>query len=237
MPQTEFERVAKGLRSNRFDAFREAARAAVSLGPDGDRLLAEAAAIPGWRGVYATAALGESRGPFGEATLRELIAKRGPGTSDVRSAALLALAKRAKSAASDILASAADDKDASVRDYALTGLAAVGDARAWEAVLTRLNKMLSRTRKSQEEPSTVVLATIYLARHAVDDYPRLRRIAQALHKNWDRLQVKERAWLEQYWPAVHPALDEEQALLPPRSAEAMLEYVLRDPLFSGTALV
>jgi hypothetical protein len=236
MPQTELERVTKGLRSSRFDTFREAARAAVTLGSDGDQLLAEATAIPGWRGLYATAALGQSRGPSGEPALRELIAKRGPGTSDVRSAALLALAKRTGSAASDVLADAVDDKDASVRDYAVTALAAVGDATAWDTVLARLNTTLGRPRKRQDQLSTVVLATIYLARHAVEDHARLGRVAETLRKHWDRLDDQERAWLEQYWPAVHPGL-EGQPLLSRPSAEAMLEYILRDPLFSGTALV
>lgn len=236
MPPAGLEQLAKRLRSNRFDTFREAANQAVTVGADGDALLAEATALPGWRGLYATAALGESVGPFGEPTLRNLISTSGPKTSDLRSAALLALAKRAGSAASDTLLEAVNDKDASVRNYAILCLAAVGDVRAWDAVLSRLNTMLSRQRQRRGHPSTATLATTYLARHAVDDDDRLQRVAQVLRNRWDRLFEEERAWVETYWPAAHPYL-ETAALLSHESAEAMHQEVLRDPLFAGTALL
>jgi hypothetical protein len=240
MPPTELEQLAKRFRSNRFDTFREAANHAVTIGADGDRLLAEATALSGWRGLYATAALGESAGPFGEEALRDLISKRGPKTSDLRSAALLALAKRSGSAASEVLSQTVNDKDASAREYAILCLAAVGDARAWDAVLSRLNTMLGRQRQRQRQrrgdPSTATLATTYLARHAVDDDDRLQRVAELLRKHWDRLDEAERAWVETYWPAAHPHL-EQAPLLPREAAEAMHQEVLRDPLFAGTALL
>lgn len=237
MSPADAEEVAKGLRSNRMETFQSAARTAVSLDPDGDRLLAEATALPGWRGVYAAAALGESRGPVGEQALRALIAHRGPRTSDLRSAATLALAKRSGTAASDVLAEVLDDKDSSVRNYALICLAAVGDSRAWEAALVRLNSMLSRQPMREGEPSSTVMAVIYLARHAVDDEARLRRVVETLHKHWRRIGDEDRAWIETYWPGAHPGLDQQQPLLSRQSAEAMLQYILSDPLFSATALL
>ena len=121
-------------------------RAAVRLGPDGDRLLSALGAPMGWRGVYVCAALGDVRGPHGAAVLRQVVDGRGSGTSDRRCAALLALAKRGEGSAVEVLVDALGDRDAAVREYALIGLAAVGDDRAWEPVRARLEAVLARRR-------------------------------------------------------------------------------------------
>src|SRR6476661_11020653 len=122
--------VEDGLRSANTQRFEAAVQVAVRLGAQGDQLLAALSDLRGWRAIHRAAALGDVVGPSGGQALRRIIATPGPGTSDQRCAALLALAKREKAQASDALSAVVDDRDAGVRQYALLGLAAVGDERA-----------------------------------------------------------------------------------------------------------
>lgn len=184
-----------------------AVRAAAELAAEGDRLLAGLEDLRGWRAVYVTAALGDVQGPHGASVLRRTARTRGPGTSDLRCAALLALAKREKAAASDALAEAVDDGDAAVRRYAVLGLAAVGDGRAWDAVLARLKAMLTRTRKTEEgtDLSPVVVAVIYLLRQAAQVDGRAQEVMVLLRKHWSRLTKREQGWFATHCPALPPA--------------------------------
>lgn len=143
------EEVRAGLSSSRAERFEDAVRAAVDMGENGDRLLADVDSLTGWRRVYVIAALGDVRGPAGGAALRRATSTSGPGTSDLRCAATLALAKRDEPGATQTLADLVNDRDHTVRDYALLGLAAIGDASAYDIVLTRVTAMLARRRTSE----------------------------------------------------------------------------------------
>lgn len=226
---TTVDDVAAGLRSTRTATFERAVAAAVGLGADGDCLLAGLDDLRGWRAVTVTAALGDVDGPHGGQVLRRRVAARGPGTSDVRCAALLALTKRREDGVDTVLADALDDPDHAVREYALIGLAAVGDDRCWDDVLRRLSATLSRTRTTVrgDDLSPVVTALAYLLRHAHDDRARVEVVAGLLRRRLDRLDEGDRQWLDAHWPAVTSGA---ASALP--DTTAMHESVLRDPLLS-----
>lgn len=228
---TTVDEVAAGLRSARTATFERAVAAAVGLGADGDRLLAGLDDLRGWRAVTVTAALGDVDGPHGGQVLRRRVAARGPGTSDVRCAALLALTKRREDGVDTVLADALDDPDRVVREYALIGLAAVGDDRCWDDVLRRLSATLSRTRTTVrgDDLSPVVTAVIYLLRHARHDPARADVVASLLRRRLNRLDESERRWLDAHWPAFSAG-----TAPPLPDTTAMHESVLRDPLLSRT---
>jgi hypothetical protein len=211
-------------------------RAAVELGAVGDALLADVENLRGGRALDVTVALGDVDGPRGGAVLRQAIAARGGGTSHLRCAALLALAKREGMAASETLSEAVDDADAAVRDYAVMGLAAVGDGRAWDAVHARLTAMLARQRTRDGEPSAVVLAVVYLLRHVADDRGRAVAVVSLLQRRWDRLFDGERRWFAEHWPAVDPGAvtTDEPELSDPA---ALQRWLLDNPLFAKPALL
>ncbi len=227
--------VEAGLRSGKTATFEAAVQAAVKLGAEGDRLLAGLEGLRGWRALYVTAALGDVVGPRGGDVLRRTIASRGPRTSDLRCSALLALAKREIEGASETLSEAVSDADAAVREYALLGLAAVGDGRAWDAVNARLTAMLARQRARDSEPSNVVLAVVYLLRHVADDRARAAAVVSLLQWRWNRLFDAEQRWLAEHWPAVLPssgATDEPELPDP----AALQRWLLDHPLFAKPAL-
>jgi hypothetical protein len=232
------EDVAAGLRSSRSATFEAAVRAAVDLGADGDRLLAGLDDLRGWRAVYVMAALGDVDGPWGAAVLRRTIALRGRGTADLRCAALLALAKREKGAASESLAEMVDDADAAVRRYAVMGLAAVGDARAWDAVFARLTATLGRTRTTEEgsDLSPVVLAVVYLLRHVGASDGRAESVVSLLRRRWLRLTERERRWFGQHRPAAATGAGTGGVPALPDPA-ALQRWLLDHPLFSRPAVV
>jgi hypothetical protein len=230
--------IESGLRSSRTATFEAAVRAAVELGGEGDRLLAGLDGLRGWRAVYVAAALGDVDGVHGGAVLRRTIASRGRGTSDLRCAALLALCKRAKAGSSEVLSEAVGDADAAVRDYAVMGLAAVGDGRAWDAVLARLTTTLGRTRKTEagDDLSPVVLAVVYLLRHVGEDDGRAQAVVSLLRRRWSRLTDREQRWFGEHWPAVAPG--RAGACEPELPDPASLQrWLLDDPLFAQSALV
>jgi hypothetical protein len=84
--------------------------------------------------VRAVALLGDLSGTHGAAALRRLVHAVGPGSRDVRCVSLLALAKRCGVEASAVLTEALSDRDGTVKDYAVIGLAGAGDGRAWDRV-------------------------------------------------------------------------------------------------------
>jgi len=213
-------------------------RAAVELGAEGDRLLAGLEGLRGWRVVYVIAALGDVEGAHGGAVLRRTIASRGRGTSDLRCAALLALAKREQAGASEVLSEAVDDADAAVREYALMGLAAVGDERAWDAVLARLTATLARTRKTEagDDLSPVVLAVVYLLRHVGEGDGRAEAVVSLLRRRWSRLTDREQRWFGEHWPAVAPGPGAAGEPAPPEPA-ALQRWLLDEPLFARPALL
>lgn len=193
-----------GLRSRNYDAFDGAVRAAGTLGAAGDALLAAVEGLDRYRAVSVAAALGDVEGPHGGAVLRRMLAARGTGTADLRCAALLAVAKREGAHASAVLAEALDDAVSAVRDYAILGLAAVGDGRACDTAFARMKAMLARRRTREHRPSAVTLTVTYLLRHTDGDGGRAAAAMPLLRQRWWRLFDSERAWFAEHWPTLTP---------------------------------
>ena len=161
-------------------------------------------AAKGWHRVVLAAALGDLRAPgHADVVLRDCLAITGPGTQDLRCAALVSLTKRLGAAASSDLRAALAQRDAGLRDYAVVGLAAVGDAEAWPDVLAWLRSRRAPSRGS--EPPTRAAAH-YLLRHlperSADEHAELVRV---LRKVWAVLeQDGVTGWLASAWPGVEP---------------------------------
>lgn len=164
------------------------------------------------------AALGDCTGPSGTALLKEL-ASQDAADEDLRCAALVSLAKRAGSDASAILATALSSRRSAVKDYAIAGLAAVGDDRVWNEVLERLKKILGRESRDYVAvpPTDVQYGAVYLGRHLETDATRSSRVVRLMHRRWHVLHRSERSWFDEFWPQCDPegvALEAESTDLP-----------------------
>jgi len=218
------------LRHGKWNILHDAVREAIDAGEVGESLLATVLLeSSGTRQVTCAAALGDASGSAGPAALRTVL-HRADAFRDLKCASLLALAKRCGSAASGDLAEALGSRDAAVKEYAVLGLAAVGDGRAWEEVLHRLRKILrNRERPDYGPPTPVQTAISYLARHAGADGERLKRIVVAVRRGWPGLLQIERGWLEARWPRVEPDIaPDDQVALP--NLVALTACVEDDPL-------
>ncbi len=172
--------------------------------PDGDRILAEfALSGNGPEQVWAAAALGDMRGNDGTAALQRLARVTGPGSVDMRCASLLALAKRCGGEASADLLEALADRDGTVKDYAVVGLAGAGDGRAWDQVLKRLKVLLRRPTRASYQ-SDVLMAVAYLVQHTTDDQRRRAALVDTLRHRWNRMNEEELKWFSEFWPDASP---------------------------------
>lgn len=229
------EDVATALRASRAERFEDALRAAVDLGADGDRLLAELDGLKGWRHVLVVAALGDVRGPAGEAVLLRAISTEGSGTSDLRCAAALALSKRNEPGATQALAGLVDDRDHAVRLYALFGLAAIGDGSAYADVLARVTAMLARRRTTEAADfSPLTLAVTYLLRHVHQDVQRTPQLVSLLRRGWQRMTPGEQGWFTEHWPALHA--EDSSALPRLPDARVLQQQLLAHPLYASPAV-
>jgi hypothetical protein len=149
------------------------------------------------------AALGDLRGDSGTAALREVIRVSGPRTRDLRCAALLAFAKRSGVDATPELCAALTSPDGAVKDYAVIGLAGVGDDRAWSAVFDRLCAISGRGSRTMNL-SEVDVAVAYLAQHLGNDVERRRRLVESVRRHWSKRRDDEREWFATYWPDAQP---------------------------------
>ncbi len=191
------------LRSRRWEEV-DAALAEAVEHPEGDRIIADYV-LTGGRSerLFATALLGDLRGTEGTAALRQLVHASGPGSRDLRCASLVALAKRCGEAASADLTAALSDRDGTVKDYAIIGLAGAGDGRAWDIVFKRLQLLLRRPSRVIGA-SEVVMAVAYLVQHQRDDLERLHALVEALRSSWDRMSDEEIRWFAEFWPEALP---------------------------------
>jgi hypothetical protein len=138
-------RCLRGRRQAEFDA---AVAEAVAMGPLGEELLADAVdTARGWQRVVNTAALGHAAGRPGPQILRRLVCQSGPGTQDLRCAALYALATRSGEQASDALLAALGDRNGAVRSYA-----PVSTGRTAPMPIPRTRPARSRTWRATEPP-------------------------------------------------------------------------------------
>ena len=199
-------------------------------------LIAELSRARGFRRIEIAAELGDSQGDTGPEQLRRLIRESGPGTSDLRCVALLALAKRCRDDAHDDYVLAFHSKDAGTRDYAMLALSAYGRDGLWDEVADRLVKTLkNRKRRGSAPPSEVVVKIVYLVRHAANESGRLARLAASLRQHWAGLEPASgghdnEQWIKDYWPEASPDGPPVKTLGPP-NASAMERYVRTNPLF------
>jgi hypothetical protein len=208
-------------------SFETTVKDAVMEGPLGEaRLVAMLESIRGSRQVMVAAALGDAQGEQGIAALRNLLAVP-PRSVDLRCAALLALAKRAGIEASDVLAAHVTRVPAAVAEYAVIGLAAVGDDRAWSEVHTLLRRQLDRpppvVQPREITPGNSqfhVLVTIaYLVRHlSGSPARRIPALVAALRSRFDRLYKVEQDWLSAHWPDITPDGPRPDQVTPPQPA-------------------
>jgi hypothetical protein len=205
-------------------ALKQAVRAA-----DGDQLLAAALrkAQGRDRRVVLVAALGDTRGPAGDAALDEVLNGR-ERSQDLRCAALLAVAKRGGPAVTDAMVAAVQDRDHVVKDYAMIGLAGAGDpdrVEAWDAVFGRVAQLARRSARSV--PSELLIAAAFLGQST--DRSRQLAAAKKLRSVWELLTSDEQAWFQEYWPEVAGG-----SASPPE-ADRLLAWA-REPLFDAPAL-
>jgi hypothetical protein len=98
--------------------------------------------------------------------------------------------------------------------------------------------MLARTRKTEEgtDLSPVVLAVIYLLRHATEVEGRAQAMIVLLRKHWSRLTEREKRWFDTHWPAVTPGPGAvENPELP--DPTFLQRWLLDDALFSRSAIL
>jgi HEAT repeat protein len=202
--------------AERFEKFEAALSAALS-GSDADPVLARMLSDPALDMLerkLVTAALGGTHGPEGSAAVRRAFStawETYPGASkshrpwerDLLCTCVIALARRDGPAATDVYVSAALHENATVRRYGLHALAAVGDDRAWETIMTRLAEILKRKitpdGPRSDEAST---AAAYLARHAPQGSPRAVRLITLLRGQWRNLGDPD--LLKRWWPGIQP---------------------------------
>jgi hypothetical protein len=220
-------------------SFETSVKDAVMEGPSGEaRLVHMLDSLTGANMVMAIAALGDAQGDKGPAALRGLLAV--PQRSvDLRCAALLALAKREGAAASDVLAAHLTRTPAAVRDYAIVGLAAVGDDRAWSPVHEILRQQLDRYPPTYQPQRLIpglaqfkVLTTVaYLVRHLrASPADRIPQLVETLRSRFDRLYFVEQDWLRTNWPGVDAA-DADQGRIDPPDPQPFRAWIASTHLF------
>jgi hypothetical protein len=196
--------LARRLRSRRWREAEDALAEAVVAGALGDHLLADLLRTGDrYQRQAAAGALGDLQGDEGMSALREAIQASGPGSRDLRSAALLALAKRCGEEATPDLVTALSARDGVVKDYAVIGLAGAADGRAWPEVFERLVLQLRRPSMTLDH-TEVLVATAYLVQHLDGDSERLIRLVTALRSQWARMNQEETAWFDSFWPDARP---------------------------------
>jgi HEAT repeat protein len=168
-------------------------------GPEATRLLAEEMHRRSeWsERLYLAAALGYGSGEAGVEELRSAAKETGPHTMDLRCAALLALAKRFGSDATDDLAGALSDKTGTVREYAMMCLAAVGSESAYESATSQLRSWLRKPAKQERGERDAVL---YLLRTSSID--RIVELQMLLQENQERMDTNMKNHLLRLWPQV-----------------------------------
>jgi hypothetical protein len=169
-----------------------------------EALVAALQAAKGWHRVVLVAALGDLREPGpGDALLRVCVSASGPGTQDLRCAAVVSLVKRLGPEATADLRAALAQRDGAVREYAVVGLAAVGDETAWPDVLAWLR---SRTAPSRSGDPATGAAVHFLLRHLAGRTTDERAaLVAALRARWPVLEQDGVAgWLSSHWPGIEP---------------------------------
>ena len=206
------------LRSRRIREYEPALEELRQMGPEVEPLLATLVVDPQVvPRVRLAVMLGDLRGDEGTAALREVARDARPGTRDLRSVALLALAKRCGNEATPYLVMGLDDRDPAVKDYAVLGLAGAGDDRGWQAVFDRLRTVLRRGSRVFGH-TEILVAVAYLAQH-MDGHPdRKHALVRELRRRWSSLTAEEAGWFLIFWPEARPDGPDPEAVRPPEAA-------------------
>ena len=177
--------------------------------------------------VVIAAHLGDLAGSAGDEALRRAAHVSGPGRRDLRCASLLALAKRLGTQAMPDLLAGLAASDATVRDYAVIGLAGTGagGGYAWKQVLEYLRSALGRKRRAHGQ-SEIAFALAYLAQNVVDPSRRSELVA-FIRRHWDALD--EADWFAQLWPDASPDGPDPDSV--PVPDPASIQAWAREPLF------
>ncbi|GAB1646764.1 HEAT repeat domain-containing protein [Krasilnikovia sp. MM14-A1259] len=171
-------------------------------------------------------ALGDTPKGHGLSLLQDIASDRNAPT-DRRCAAVVALAKQLGVESSPLLRECLRD-DEPVRNYAIQGLAAVGDDGAWPEVLELLTAEISVQApippfalqwETLSLQSTVLPAICYLGRH-LTVAGRRERVTQMVRDNWSRLYTAEQRWFDQFWPECNPGNPERNSGYPDPKALA-----------------
>lgn len=209
----------------RLGAIREA-----YLDPHADELMAwmlDAAVAGDFGGVVVAAHLGDLWGNTGDDALRRAVRSSGPGSRDVRCAALISLARRLGAGATPDLLVGLAASDAPVREYALAALAGAGpgDESGWAPVLQHIDSALRRGRRVRGSDS-VSCALAYLSQNTADP-ARRSEIVTFIRLHWDALGQE--SWIAKFWPAASPAGPDSHAAPAPDTAS--IQEWAQDPLF------
>lgn len=199
----------------RADWFESELRTAASAGVD-DRLAAMLS-DPGlnrWEHTKVAAELGQSRGNAGSVALRQAFGTATAGLAaaskstraeyrDLVCACVIALARRDGLAATDVFVATIGSPNAFVRDYGMSALAPVGDDRAWEQVMARLDEILRRKiSPGGLRDGEALLAIEYLARHAGPGSDRAIRLITLVRRRWRNLPDPE--LIQQRYRGIQP---------------------------------
>lgn len=154
-------------------------------------------------GILIVASLGDLPGPGpADEVLRTILADTGPGTADPRCAAVLALAKRLGSDATEDMSLALQAHTTNVKEYALLCLAAKGDGRCWEQVFQWLRTHLRRTHTTNYGGVSPAMSAVdYLLRHFAS-YADLDRLFGLVRDRWANLADRDQLWLSSAWPGL-----------------------------------
>lgn len=205
--------VGAGLKSRRWDSFKNALGEAVRLGSaEWDEALTRALNDPNTsrdRRIMIAAALGQM--PSRESSNGALRAKLRAADSprDLRHATMWALARRLGAHATPDLLHALRQRDALVKWTAVICLAAVGNREAFDDVLEWLRRSLKKGHAGgvgDNVPPPRVAAIAYVARFA-DPSQQAELSSLARCTPWTSTELE---WLQPYWPTVVSSLGKDR---------------------------
>jgi len=141
--------------------------------------------------------LGLAHGADGVGVLRSYATASGPGSRDVRGAALAGLSNRLGAGATPDLRAALHHRDSWTRVNAMDGLLRVGDSSAWEDAFAVWSGWVKSGRSLWDDPeASVALPLLYLLRDADPGSDRVRQLVETIRA---RVPVIDRAWYERFW--------------------------------------
>ncbi len=174
-----------------------AARLLVLSGAEGEAALLRALpAIGSYARYRCLSTLLYGREQLGEEAVRAVADLTEYGDRDLRTAGLTVLALRGDGSCTDRLVGSLRRRDPATREAALKALAVVGDSRAVDAVLARLEKDV--VRGSDPHSPMIDLELTYLARHAELHPEAFERACAAVAKNWRRRDSAELEWIRSF---------------------------------------